>query len=74
MIISLRQVNSENLDLKKEVQALKRIQNNQGKQIFHLETDDSNLTKIKSLVDQLKWSKDQCKEKDDELKRQIRVC
>jgi hypothetical protein len=30
--------------------------------------------KIKSLVDELKWSKEKAKDLDDELKRQMRVC
>ena len=58
MIIGLRQFQQENYELKKEVQALKRIQNNQGKQIAQYEMDDSLPMKMKGISDQLKWSKD----------------
>ena len=58
MIIGLRQFQQENYELKKEVQALKRIQNNQGKQIVQYEMDDSLPMKMKGISDQLKWSKD----------------
>lgn len=74
LVLTLRQLQQDNQNLKKEVMALKKISSLQGRQLYKDDMENDYSTKIRGLVDELKWSKEKSKELDDELKRQIRVC
>ena len=62
----------ENRRLKADVAGLKRIQNEQGRELLRAATDNDYPAKIRQLIDELKAYKDRCKALEEELKREQR--
>lgn len=73
MVVNLGNAEKKNEELKKEITALKQIQNNQSKALQKMVFQNDYPQKIKALVDELKYQKDRFKDLDDENKKERKL-
>mmetsp|Transcript_24290 Transcript_24290/g.37501 ORF Transcript_24290/g.37501 Transcript_24290/m.37501 type:complete len:147 (+) Transcript_24290:808-1248(+) len=73
LLLKLHNTDRQNDDLKQQILALKRIQNEQSRALSKMVFENDYPQKIKGLVDELQYSKDKIRELGEELKREKRV-
>jgi len=66
---ALKEAEKRNNELIREIKALQRIQNEQGKQLEKMTTENDYVTKIKTLMDELRIAREKVKELEARQKK-----
>ena len=72
-MIKLDESERQNLSLKQEITAQKRILNGQGKALNKMVNENDYPMKIKQILDELRHQKDKCKELEQQLRQAERM-
>ena len=66
---SLKEAEKRNQELIREIKALQRIQNEQGKALEKMTTENDYVSKIKNLMDELRLAREKVKDLEERQKK-----
>jgi hypothetical protein len=66
---ALKEAQQRNQELIREIKALQRIQNEQGKALEKITTENDYVTKIKNLMDELRIAREKIKDLESKQKK-----